>query len=239
MNLLPEVSQIAALGRWNLISEAERERKSGTWGELWLMQELIWWSRRSYYEDPEVFKDLLVERQKPGLFSLERLLLMEALSAGWGSGTGELSTKSLPCPQSSRELGRTQRTADLGQINRRSVKTWNDAAFFPQTETLMIYFFPLEGLNLNERKWGENVPDFSVWMNELKEAPMCLSSWKDPCFDGALMDFSKDSLNASPSSIGNSYVLKLAPCHVYLCPILPSKIASLLSCLNIQSSIST
>lgn len=53
------------------------------------------------------------------------------------------------------------------------------------------------------------------------------------------MDFSKDSLNASPSSIGNSYVLKLAPCHVYLCSILPSEIASLLSFPNIQSTIST
>lgn len=30
VNLLPEVSQIAALGHRNLISEAERERKSGT-----------------------------------------------------------------------------------------------------------------------------------------------------------------------------------------------------------------
>lgn len=125
----------------------------------------------------------------------------------------------------------------LSLINRRSVKTWNGAAFFAATETLLIFFFFfLEGLNLNERKWGENMPDFCVSMNEPKE---CLSPWKAPCFDGALMDFSKDSLNASPSSIGNSYVLKLAPCHVYLCSILPSKIASLLSFPNIQSSINT
>lgn len=53
------------------------------------------------------------------------------------------------------------------------------------------------------------------------------------------MDFSKDSLSASPSSIGNSSVLKLAPCHVYLYSILPSKIASLLSFPNIQGSVST
>lgn len=43
------------------------------------------------------------------------------------------------------------------------------------------------------------------------------------------MDFSKDSLNASPGCIGNCYVLKLAPGHVYLRSILPSKIASLKS----------
>lgn len=85
----------------------------------------------------------------------------------------------------------------------------------------------------------ENVPVFCVSMNELKEASMCLSSWKTPCFDRALMDFSKDPLNASPSSVRNSYVLKLAPRHVYLCSILSAKIASLLSFPVIQSSIST
>lgn len=213
MNPLPEVSQISVLGHWNLISEAEWERKSSTWGEIWLMQKLKWWSRRCYYEDPEVFKDLLVERQKPGLFSLERLLHIEALSAGWD--LGRLVSSLLACSvssmsaavQQSQELNWRQHTVDLSLINRRSVKTWNAAAFFPATETLMIFF--------------STPPGGAESMNELKEAPMCLSSWKAPCFDGALMDFSKDSVNALPSSIGNSYVLKLAPCHVYLCSIFP------------------
>lgn len=91
MNLPPEVCQISALGHWHLITEAEWERKSSTWGELWLMQKLKWWSRCCYYKDPEVYKDLLVERQKPGLFSLERLLHIEALSVGLGLQAGELS----------------------------------------------------------------------------------------------------------------------------------------------------
>lgn len=53
------------------------------------------------------------------------------------------------------------------------------------------------------------------------------------------MDFSKDSLSTSCSSIGNSSVLKLAPCHVYLYSILPLKIASLLCFPNILGSVST
>lgn len=80
-------SNLCSGTRWNLISEAEQEKKSSTWGELWLMQKLKWWSRSCYYEDPEVFRDLLVERQKLELFSLERLL---HIGARWGLCSAEL-----------------------------------------------------------------------------------------------------------------------------------------------------
>lgn len=57
--------------------------------------------------------------------------------AGWWAL--RLPAESLPCQQqcSGAEDSR-QRAADLSLIDRRSGKTWNGAAFFPATESLMI-----------------------------------------------------------------------------------------------------
>lgn len=106
--------------------------------------------------------------------------LKDSYIRGPGEGCALLSSfpaaKSFPVLPAAARRSWERKAAYLSPINGRSVRPWNGAASFPVTETSMIFiFFFLETLNLNEGKWGENVPGFSVPKN-LKEAPMCLSS---------------------------------------------------------------